>query len=73
MLIGINKYQTLFGDLSYCRNDISGLKEVLVENGVPKEHITVLTDGAEGSSPSRSNIRYQLRTSPKTSGRKTFS
>ncbi|MCH8047698.1 MAG: SUMF1/EgtB/PvdO family nonheme iron enzyme [Planctomycetes bacterium] len=58
VLVGVNDYEK-FSDLTYCKADVTALRDQLVKIGFDRRDIAVLTDGAK-MRPSRRNILEQL-------------
>jgi len=69
LLIAIDDYAEI-QKLKYCNADMDGLRAVLVDAGLPAEHVTVLRDKAPKSQyvPCKSNIEKQLELLLATAG-----
>ena len=61
LLIGVNDYSYVT-DLKFCGNDIVALQKQLLAVGFPKDHVTLMHEGAQERryQPYKSNIEYEL-------------
>ena len=66
VLVGVNDYEKC-SDLKYCKDDVTALRDQLIEIGFDKRDIAVLTDGAD-IRPNRRNIVEQLDVALKVAG-----